>query len=149
MIWLLACSKPCPEGVADTERLLLLREIEPSLGHVCFSDRSGLIGDTVVLDSSQPDPDLAARARHLELHRQGQPTPGPSCEAQWLEMEVVGWRTELQRRHVYGLEPTLPFEATWRVERDEEVIRTWLVENPHGGDGIDGLMAGYAARCVP
>ena len=148
MIWLLACTSRCPEGVEDPSREARLQALAPGVGEVCFSDRSGLIGETVVLDASRSDEALAARATHLERHKVGQPRPGPGCEARWLEMEVEGWRAELQVRLVLGEPAELPFEAAWRRSLSDDVIRTWLIENPHGGGEIDGLMAGYAARCA-
>lgn len=151
MIWLWACSTPtCPEGSPDPRRLARIQALAPSVQAACFGDRSGLVGDAVVLDKAASDEDLAARAVHLSLHaRAEQPAPGAECEAQWLEFEVTGWSAELSQRKRQDLPATFPFEAAWRQTGSDDVIRRWLVENPDGGGGVDGLMAGYAQRCVP
>ena len=122
MIWLLACSTPCPEGVADAERLARLEALVGELGEACFAERSVLVGETILLDASQPDPALAAKARHLALHREQGPEPeGPGCLETWLQREEEAWALENHWRAELGLEP---------VEMDPS------------------LEAEYAARCA-
>ncbi len=57
MIWLLACSKPCPEGVADTERLAgegTNEAVEAVLGAILAADPPGLLAALPAREGEEP-----------------------------------------------------------------------------------------------
>lgn len=120
---LLACSSPCTEGVEDEARTAAIEALAGELGEVCYGDRSVLVGATILLDSSQPDPDLAAKARHLDLHRHQGPDPtGAGCHEEWMRREEEAWAEERLWRFRLGLDegpkmdPSLDSEYRARCE---------------------------------
>lgn len=148
-----------PEGAA------LIAATRDRMGRICVA-QGGLnaIDDdrTIVLDRALDDAEAAARVGHLLVHvRDGSPYPeraarGADCDAivaRALDREASAHGVELSLRRALGVSRgrlVFPFEeAFWAAaDRDrEQIVRRWLEEHPDGAPGLDGLAAGYRARC--
>jgi hypothetical protein len=166
---------PCPERFVDhpgrehTIRGLLgstdegrriLRETESIAVRFCFGEiRVPVVmteGNVLMLDASDGDASLAARAGHLLDHvAHGSPFPerlerGADCDQvvrRALHAEARAYALELRLRRALG-----PLEVRYEFERDffsrgERAIYDYFVSHPNGGPAVDPLASAYRQRC--
>lgn len=133
---------------------------------ICFGDEALNVVTSdraFLLASSLEDGEAAARLGHLLIHvRDGLPMGDaiPSdadCDAlvrEALDREAVAYVAEVRLQRALGVTPrTLAFEFAFELERLDEPsararVRAYLEEHPTGAPNIDGLSAGYLARCL-
>lgn len=146
-----------PEGAA------LIEETRSRLGRICFGRGPSVLEERerhVVLDAALGEREAAARLGHLLSHvHTGSPyQPGPDCDAvvaRALDAEARAHALELELRRALSVQQpsSLSFgelePAFWAAPEDRRVavVREYLEAHPEGAPGIDGLAAGYRARC--
>lgn len=129
----------------------------------CFGETDhGLVTEERVLLLSRDAPELenAARVAHLLHHVvEGSPYPssvprGADCDAiveRAIEREAAAYAIEVRVRRALGEErPRYEFERAFFAapEADRErVVADYLRAHPDGAPNLDGLVAGYRARC--
>jgi len=119
IVWL-ACSTPCPEGAADPAREARIEALVGELPPLCFGGRSVQSGEVLLLEDSEPDEALGAKARHLALHAEQGPDPsGPDCLEQWMAREEEAWALEADWRRRLGLDEGHGMPATLEAEYAE------------------------------
>jgi len=132
-------------------RRLLARDVPICFGAVPVS----AVDDqpVVLMESDRGDASAAARYAHLLMHLvDGSPfVPGEDCDLvveRALDREAAAYALELRVLRSLGGGPSAypALEAAYDASA-EDGVRGWLAENPHGGAGVDGLAAGYRARC--
>ncbi len=150
MIWLLACSSPCPEGFGRGPQAELERLAGVELAPVCLGDLEHSVtdGQVLLLDRGLEPAAAAARARHLQHHLEHPPlTAGPGCLERAVGLEAQAWQLELGLRRDRELPALYPFEGDWRAAPSHQLIEAWLWDNPSGGPHVDGLVDAYRLRC--
>lgn len=142
----------------------LLREAGGQMSAICFAPPGSpsVVNDAhvVILASDLQEAEAAARLGHLLVHlRDGLPDAelvGPDCDAaveRALAREATAYVREVVLQAELHAEPRVlafEFSADVRaapIELREPLVHAYLREHPHGARGIDGLAAGYRARC--
>ncbi len=142
----------------------LVRDAVARVRAICFAPATSasVIDDTfvVILQSDLEPGEAAARLGHLLVHvRDGLPSAllhGPDCGSaveRALAREATAYVREVALQAELGAAPrALAFEFAADVlaaapERREPIVLDYLRAHPGGAPGIDGLAAGYRARC--
>ena len=131
---------------------------------ICFAPggSASVVDDAhvVILATDLEEGEAAARLGHLLFHlRSGMPDAeltGPDCDLaveRALAREAVAYVREVALQAELGAQPhVLTFDFTAAVlaaspDAREQIVLDYLRSHPAGAPGVDGLAAGYRARC--